>query len=210
MGFFKGLGNFAGEVTGKVIGGSVRVVGEITGSHFVKEIGDGVEKATIIAGRTAGNLASGIYDTAAGVITSNEEQSSNGMKDIGGAVTTTAKGVVGTVKYTYNNGKDMVVGFVEEDNEKIKNGAKGLIKVAAVATLAVGILDFVDGADGVDSVESSSIENPNMHDVEPHYVSGYERADGTHVDGYFRDGDGDTQVDNPDGGYSQHNPNYKA
>ena len=87
MSFFKGLGHFAGEVTGKVIGGSVRVVGELTGSNFVKEIGDNVEKATIIAGRTAGNLASGVYDTTAGLITSDEEQSSNGMKDISGAVT---------------------------------------------------------------------------------------------------------------------------
>ncbi|WKL03705.1 hypothetical protein Q0F98_09825 [Paenibacillus amylolyticus] len=29
MSFFKGLGQLAGEVTGKVLGGSVKVVGEI-------------------------------------------------------------------------------------------------------------------------------------------------------------------------------------
>lgn len=239
MSFLKGLGQFAGEVTGKVIGGSVRVVGEITGSPFIKEVGDSVEKATIIAGTTAGGLAGGVYDTAAGLITSNEEQSSNGMKDIGGAVSTTAKGIVSSVKYTYANGKELVEGFKQDDYEKVKDGAKGLIKVAAVATLAVGVLDIIDGADGIDngevaeassievadantevnsidstetmnSTETTTIENPNMHDVEAHYVEGYERADGTYVEGYFRDGDGNTQVDNPDGGYTQHNPDYKA
>ncbi|OAB35939.1 hypothetical protein [Paenibacillus glacialis] len=156
MSFLKGLGQIAGEVTGKVIGGSVRVVGEITGSPFVKEIGDSVEKATIIAGTTVGDLASGVYDTTAGLITSNEEQSRNGMKDIGGALSTTAKGVVGSVKYTYANGKEVVKGISEDDFEKVKDGAKGLVKVAAVATLAIGVLDVVDGADGLDDTTSSS------------------------------------------------------
>lgn len=159
MSFLKELGNLAGEVTGRVIGGSVRVVGEITGSHFVKEIGDNVENASIIAGRTAGNLASGMYDTTAGLITSNEDQSSTGMKDIGGAITTTANGVVSSVKYTYTNGKEVVVGFTENDYTKVKDGAKGLIKVAAVATLAVGILDVMDGADGLDYTDGVAVDN---------------------------------------------------
>lgn len=164
MSFLKGLGNLAGEVTGRVIGGSVRVVGEITGSRFVKEIGDNVENATIIAGRTAGDLASGVYDTTAGLITSNEEQSSNGMKDIGGAITTTANGVVSSVKYTYSNGKEVVTGITENDYTKVKDGAKGLIKVAAVATLAVGILDVMDGPDGFDHTDATAMD---MADADP-------------------------------------------
>ncbi|WP_211269599.1 hypothetical protein [Paenibacillus glacialis] len=46
--------------------------------------------------------------------------------------------------------------------------------------------------------------------TQPHQVSGYERADGTYVDDYYRDGDGNTQVDNPNGGYTQSNPDFKA
>lgn len=31
--------------------------------------------------------------------------------------------------------------------------------------------------------------------VSPHYVEGYTKSNGTEVDGYWRDGDGDTSVD---------------
>lgn len=46
----------------------MRVVGEIAGSPFIKEIGNGVEKATINTGKTVGQLASGTYDLASGAI----------------------------------------------------------------------------------------------------------------------------------------------
>jgi len=51
--------------------------------------------------------------------------------------------------------------------------------------------------------------NPEQHFVRPHAVSGYERADGVYVDGYWRDGDGDTSQDlqvEDGGGYWQTNP----
>lgn len=54
MSFLKGLGQFVGEVIGKVFGGSVRVVGEIVGSFFIKEIGNGVEKVMINMGKMVG------------------------------------------------------------------------------------------------------------------------------------------------------------
>lgn len=49
----------------------------------------------------------------------------------------------------------------------------------------------------------------NQHFVEPHSVDGYTRADGTYVDGYFRDGDGNTDVNRAKeagGGYFRSNP----
>lgn len=240
MSFLKGLGQFAGEVTGKVLGGSVRVVGEITGSPFIKEIGNGVEKATINTGKTAGQLASGVFDVAKGVVKSDSAAVDNGLGDIGGAVSNTAKGVVASAKYVYNNGKDVVTGIKDDDMDKVKQGAKGLVAAAAVSVVAVGIIDVIDGVDGIgefaaadsdvngdsditvnsdpnpsvhpsdQSVEEASLENPNTHHVQPHYVDGYYRADGTYVEGYYRDGDGDTGVDNPNGGYEQHNPDYKT
>ncbi|SDD64177.1 hypothetical protein SAMN05428987_5503 [Paenibacillus sp. CF095] len=149
--FLKGLGQLAGEVTGKVLGGSVRVVGEIAGSPFIKEVGNGVEKATINTGKTVGQLASGTYDLASGAIRKDDTAIDAGLADIGGAVTTTAKGVAISVKYVYKSGKDVVVGMQEEDKDRVKLGAKNLLAAAAVTTLAVGVIDAVDGAEGVDT-----------------------------------------------------------
>ncbi|MFB8377433.1 hypothetical protein [Paenibacillus taichungensis] len=167
MGFLKELGQFAGEVTGKVLGGTVRVAGELTGSPFIKEIGNGVEKATINTGKTVGQLASGTYDMASGVIRKDNTTLDAGLADIGGAVSKTAKGVVVSAKYVYNGGKDVVVGIKDEDMERVKLGAKNLIAAAAVTTLAVGLVEVVDGVESMESAESVElIETPNT-DVTP-------------------------------------------
>lgn len=242
MSFLKGLGQFAGEVTGKVLGGTVRVVGEVAGSQFIKEIGNEVEKATINTGKTAGQLASGAFDVAKGIIKQDGDALDNGLSDIGSAVTTTAVGVATSAKYVYNSGKDVAVGIKEDDYDKVKSGAKGLVTAAAVSVIAVGLFESIDVADsGVESadleadagVESdldsgtttetvdidqnadlhadeASIENPNTHNVDAHYVNEYTRSDGTHVEGYYRDGDGNTNIDNPDGEYEQSNPDYRT
>lgn len=49
----------------------------------------------------------------------------------------------------------------------------------------------------------------DSHFVKPHYVDPYIRQDGTLVEGYYRDGDGDTSIDRPfglGGGYIRSNP----
>lgn len=51
--------------------------------------------------------------------------------------------------------------------------------------------------------------NPEQHFVNPHVVDPYFRTDGTFVQGYWRDGDGNTDVDlnvNQGGGYMRTNP----
>lgn len=129
----------------------MRVVGELAGSTYIKEIGNGVEKATINTGKTVGQLASGTYDLASGAIRKDDTAIDAGLADIGGAVTSTAKGVAISAKYVYNSGKDVVVGLKEEDQDRVKLGAKNLITAAAVTTLAVGVIDAVDGPEGMDT-----------------------------------------------------------
>ena len=49
----------------------------------------------------------------------------------------------------------------------------------------------------------------SIHFVKPHQVDSYIRKDGTFVEGYYRDGDGDTRVNRPleaGGGYVRSNP----
>ncbi|WP_427052357.1 hypothetical protein [Paenibacillus sp. TC-CSREp1] len=158
MSFLKGLGQFAGEVSGRVLGGSVRVVGEVTGSSFIKDIGNGVERATINTGKTVGQLASGTYDLASGVIRKDDGAIQAGFADLKHAVNDTAKGVAVSAKYVYNSGKDVVMGIKEDDVNRAKLGAKHLIAAAAVTTLAVGVLDAVDGADAADAVDGADID----------------------------------------------------
>ena len=57
--------------------------------------------------------------------------------------------------------------------------------------------------------QGSDAAAPETHFVEPHEVEGYEKEDGTFVEGYWRDGDGDTSHDRTleeGGGYEQSNP----
>ncbi|WP_422122401.1 hypothetical protein DHX103_11380 [Planococcus sp. X10-3] len=57
--------------------------------------------------------------------------------------------------------------------------------------------------------EPLNLEMGNNHFVEPHYVEPYIRADGTLVEGYYRDGDGNTSVNrtaDQGGGYIRSNP----
>lgn len=57
--------------------------------------------------------------------------------------------------------------------------------------------------------EPLNIDLDNTHFVQPHYVDPYIRADGTLVDGYYRDGDGNPNINTPlnqGGGYIRSNP----
>lgn len=44
--------------------------------------------------------------------------------------------------------------------------------------------------------------DPNTHHVDPHWVDGYERSDGTKVDGYWRGGEDGYERSDPDGDIS--------
>ncbi|WEG16678.1 hypothetical protein PQ478_19565 [Alkalihalophilus pseudofirmus] len=162
MGFLKELGSFVGTVTGSVAGGAIKVVGEVSGSKFIGEIGDGVKNASQFAGDKLGEAASGAWDIGASIVTQDSNRMDQGFNDLG---------------------------------------------------KATGDTQAIDG-DGIVSAEESvsttaeSVE-PGTHNVDPHYVNGYERADGTVVEGYWRDGDGDTSVNlskEDGGGYERSNP----
>ncbi|WP_040952061.1 hypothetical protein [Gorillibacterium massiliense] len=150
MDFLKKAGHFTGKMTGLVIGGSVRVVGELAGSPFIKEIGDSVEKVTVKTGDTLGTAASGLWDTGAGLITADPVQRDSGLADLGGAARSVARGTVQGAEYVYRNGKDAVDGLRENDSKQVKSAAKNLVKAAAIGALAVGVIDVVDGPDGIE------------------------------------------------------------
>jgi hypothetical protein len=205
MGFLKGLGKVAGQVAGGVVGGTVKIIGEATNNKFIQEIGDGVYHASVQAGELAGQAASGLVDVASGIIQQDESKLDNGFNDIGKAVGTTAKGVGRTIVNVAENGGTLVNGILENDTALIKNGAKGLVKTAAVATLAVGVIDIVDGSDGVaaSNLPDSPADESNVHHVDPHWRT---LEDGSRI---WVDGDGDSTTNlttEQGGGFERSNP----
>jgi hypothetical protein len=102
---------------------------------------------------------------------------------------------------------------------------RNIARTGVIAVLSVGVLDAfdvvdigVEGPDGGldhevlaahDAAEIAGVEEPGIHFVEPHEVSGYVRDDGTAVGPLWRDGDGDTSSDltiEDGGGYWRTNP----
>lgn len=62
-----------------------------------------------------------------------------------------------------------------------------------------------DGEDGYDSEDFKTgdfKEDDDIHHVDPHSVDGYERQDGTEVDGYYRGGEDGYERSDPDRGDS--------
>jgi len=223
MGFLKELGSFVGDVAGGIVGGTVNVIGELTGSEFIEEIGDGIKKASSFAGEKLGEAASGTWDVGAGIITQDEDQLNAGLSDMGRAVGDTAKAAGHTICNVVENGANVVGGIANGDTSRLKDGAKGLVKFGVVGALSFGVIDLIDGPDGeaptVGSDHSASVttdaglpttasdvtlvDNPNNHYVEPHWRS---LPNGDQI---WVDGDGDTSV-HTDGGWTQSNPDYRV
>lgn len=98
MGFIRKSGKLLGQTAGFVLGEPIKFVGKKLGSELIADIGDGVKKASMFAGDTVGQVAGGVYDTAAGLIGKDEQQKSQGLGEIGDAIGRTARGVVQTGK----------------------------------------------------------------------------------------------------------------
>jgi hypothetical protein len=211
MGFLKKLGVFGGTLVGGAIGGTISVVGQVVGSEFIEEIGEGVFKSTVATGKILGETASGAFDLVDGIITSDKSKIDEGFEDIGGAAMKTVKGIGNGIGNTIKSGGSLIVGALEGDGDKFSESAKSLIKNVAIGTFAIGVIDVLDGGliDSYDADDVAMDSDVEVHDVKPHEVSEYYRSDGTPVDGYFRDGDGNTHNDltqEHGGGYIRSNP----
>lgn len=224
MGFWKKTGALLGNVTGTVVGGTVKVAGKATGSAFLVEVGEGVHKATKASGELLGDVVEGSVVVAGGVLASDGERLKEGLGQVGSAAGDTALRVGSVLGVAAQNGEQVIDGLLNDDPERARRAARELAKTAAVAVLSVGVVDVlvdvdaaapdVDGgapdvlADGVEPVVATG-DAPGLHHVDAHAVEGYVRSDGAAVDGYWRDGDGNTSIDrttDTGGGYWRSNP----
>ena len=216
MGFIKDVGSIAGKVAGLVVGAPIAIVGEAVDSDFLKEVGDGVFKASSRTGELLGNAAEGAAETIYGTVTEDKAMQSNGINKVVDSGATYAKGVInGTVKMV-GNGIETACAIMDGDTDKAVKVGKEIVKTALVATVAFTVADVIDGLDDLGDSDNDSliafdddydndgyIENPNIHHVTPHERT---LASGRTI---WVDGDGDTSVDTYDGWY-QSNPDYRA
>lgn len=223
MGIFGDLGKFTGSIVGGVLGGATELVGEAVGSDFIKDIGNGVNKASVNAGNTVGQAADGVVGIAKGIVKKDSCKTEEGLGQLGDALERTVGGMAKGIGYIAENGIGMIENISEGDEEKAFKNAKNLVKVLAVSALAVGVADYVgiigddisdveDGLDlfgtvELDDYEMDNIDESDFHFVKPHYVESHMRGD-DFIEGYWRDGDGDTDVDlteSQGGGYIRSN-----
>lgn len=211
MGFIKNIGEVVGNVTGTVLGGGVQFIGGAMDSDYIKEIGDGVRQSTKNTGKLLGTVAEGTYKTVKGTVTKDKEEMRSGLKDVGGAVGETIVGVGKGIGNLVTTSYDILDSVATGDNKEVKKGLSKLAKGAAIGAIGIGILDGLDiiGNDEIDFV-NDDMDNEFIpeSDVNPHFVDSYTRADGTFVDSYWRDGDGNTSIDltlEDNGGYLRNN-----
>lgn len=222
MGFLKSVGEGAGWLVGGVTGGIIKGVGELTGSQFIQEVGDGVKNSTEFTGKQLGNVAEGVWNLGSGLVTKDDEKVDQGFRDLGDGVGNTAKAVGQGIKATVGNVGDVAGGLKDGDETRWKEGLRNVGKTVAVGALGVSILDMADvidvngnegglggsdialenGSDGAYIIE----ENHQEHAVEPHWRT---MESGERI---WIDGDGDSSINRSveeGGGWNQSNPDYR-
>lgn len=212
MGFLKDLGEVAGKLAAVAVSAPIIVVGEMTNSDLIRDIGKATWDVTENTGKLVGSVAESTVKCASGIITKDSQKAEEGFVEV---VETSAKTVVGMgvgIAKTAGKGIETVVAIAEGDTDKAIKTGKELVKVAAVSTFAIGVCDIIGGIDadndGVpDFLEEQEditlVDNPNMHHVRPHWRT---LPDGREI---WVDGDGNTNVDTFDG-WVQHNPDYRV
>lgn len=225
--FFKGVGAIVegtAKITGEAIGGVCNVVAEATGAETIKQVGNLAKNSTHQTGKILNNLSVGLGQTTEGFIEDNPAMRDQGLSQMGNTVVATAKGIGTGLAVTGQKVYELGDAVINDDMDRAKVALKEVAIIGGAAILSVGILEVTGVTDFVpndadqsslalntaSSAEISSVEvNPDVHHVDPHYVNGYTTAEDTQVNGYWRDGDGDTSVNvskEDGGGYMQTNP----
>lgn len=154
MDLLKKAGIITGAAVGGVIGGTLSVVGKVADIKIIDNIGSSIVDSTIYTGSIAGDIASGTSEIIAGKATKNSDKVSNGVHDLkkgGGKV---VGNFVNNFKLVANNGGEILEGVKERDTDRIKHGAKTLVKVTAVGLMTVGAIKI----DEEEQTKSSNIK----------------------------------------------------
>lgn len=147
-----GLGKWVGAFTGKAVGGAIRfgtdLVGNATGSTFIKEVGQDSERITARTGELVGQAADGVGGAVRGAIKKDRQTAQSGLGEFKEAAQETAIGVVRGTGATILDGVTLCGRLAAKDKEGAKGAARNLAKSFVVGMIAVSL---VKGFDVVDS-----------------------------------------------------------
>ncbi|WP_169891111.1 HNH endonuclease [Litchfieldia alkalitelluris] len=156
---FRGMGRVVNTVVGEAAKGGVKIVSKAVSSkneklgEYVDDLGNSVIEASKGAVDSVTQFADGTVRGVYGAVKKDEYHKQRGWADITDSTGRTVRGIGSSIKYTVKSAGITVNGLKNRDREQILHGVKNLGKVAAVTTLAVGIIDIVDGPDAVNAQE---------------------------------------------------------
>ncbi|MDM5336377.1 hypothetical protein QUF84_03905 [Fictibacillus enclensis] len=203
---------FAGKQLGNLAEGAWDVGSGLVNKNDAKiekgfaDIGEGVSSTAKAVGQGITSTVKSVGNVAGGIIEGDENRWKQGLRDVGKTVAVGVLGVsiLDVVDVVDINGNEGV--FDNDGNNGGNIDTGGMAMGDATQSYNEGEIEATD------SQEYTKEVNPNSHGVAPHFVEGYYRADGTFVEGYWRDGDGDTDVNRTaeqEGGWNQGNPAYR-
>ena len=166
----------------------------------IGEAGNVVKTTAIGIGRTLASTATNASLVVNGVINDDLETARRGVRELAKTVVISSLSI-GLCDVVFDIVDEPLVATAEMGDNTIF-AANEIVSDIDVAFLNDAIEQEVDFYD-------ASIQEPDAHLVDPHWVNDYYKADGTHVEGYWRDGDGDTSVNlstQQGGGYMHSNP----
>lgn len=198
-GFIMGFGAFLGELIGNLLKAPFKLVAAWTDSMFLDELGEAVGQAASGSVKLAAAALQGSADLLAGTLAQDERLRDRGIRHLKRTGKSVVRGVIRTVRDT----SEQIGQFASGDRMLMRQGAQRLAIRGVVMALPLTLMD------GLDLLEDAGTEMADVHFVEPHWVDGYFREDGTYVGGYWRDGDGNpltTLTLEEGGGYWRTNP----
>lgn len=130
----------AGATVGGVIGGTISLIGKMTGKKFLDEIGESIIDSTILTGEIAGKAASGTTKIISGTVHKKPQKIHSGKNELKGVGKAVAGNVEQNVRRVVAQGGEIAGGVRTRDKRRVEKGVKKLVKMVVVGAVTVGAI----------------------------------------------------------------------
>lgn len=127
-------------VVGGTIGGAVSLIGKLSKSKFIDEIGESIVDSALLTGEIAGTAVQGAVKAVSGMITSDEASVKDGFSELQQAGETVVGNFVNNVKLVTKSGSEIAGSVRKRDLKSAARGTKRLVKMISVGAITVGAM----------------------------------------------------------------------